>query len=195
LPKYRGFAPLVNSLINKELRGGVTALYADVNYDEGRIIAQKSVEFVYPLKIEVAIKQIEPLYFDLVNEIYQSIQDGKPILASEQDHSNATYSLWLDQEDYFIDWQWSAEKIKRFVDAVGFPYDGAKARLNEKIIKFEEVEVVEDVYVEHRERHIGKVIFIDMAPIIVCTTGLLKLLKIIDESGQPLNINFRSRFR
>jgi methionyl-tRNA formyltransferase len=150
---------------------------------------------VYPLKIEAAIKQIEPLYFDLVCEIYQNIQDNKPILGSEQDHSNATYSLWLDQEDYFIDWQWSAEKIKRFVDAVGFPYDGAKARLNEKVIKLEVVQVVDDVYVEHRERHIGKVIFIDTAPIVVCTSGLLKLLTITDVSGQPLNINFRSRFK
>lgn len=153
------------------------------------------MEFVYPLKIEAVIRQIEPLYFDLVCEIYHNIQDKTSILASEQDHSNATYSLWLDQEDYFIDWQWSAEKIKRFVDAVGFPYDGAKARLNENVIKFEDVQVVDDVYVEHRERHIGKVIFIDTAPIIVCATGLLKLLKITDESGQPLNINFRSRFR
>ena len=103
--------------------------------------------------------------------------------------------MWLDQEDYFIDWQWSAEKIKRFVDAVGFPYDGAKARLNEKVIKLEVVQVVDDVYVEHRERHIGKVIFIDTAPIVVCTSGLLKLLTITDVSGQPLNINFRSRFK
>lgn len=195
LPKYRGFAPLVNSLINKELEGGVTALFADDNYDEGQIIAQKSVEFVYPLKIEAAIKQVEPLYFDLVCEIYQNILNNKPILASEQEHSSATFSLWLDKEDYFINWQWSAEKIKRFVNAVGFPYDGAKARLNGKVIKFEDVQVVDDVYVEHRERHIGKVIFIDMAPIIVCTSGLLKLLTITDEMGQPLNINFRSRFK
>lgn len=173
----------------------MTALFADVNYDEGQIISQKSVEFVYPLKIEAAIKLIEPLYFDLVSDIYQHIQDNKPILAVEQDHSKATYSLWLDQEDYFIDWQWSAEKIKRFVDVVGFPYDGAKARLNERVTKFEEVEVVNDVYVEHRERHIGKVIFIDNAPVIVCATGLLKLSKITDEAGKPLNINFRSRFK
>lgn len=195
LPKYRGFSPLVNALINKELQGGVTALFADLKYDEGQIIGQKSVAFVYPLKIESAIKQIEPLYFDLVREIYKVIQAGNHLKALEQDHSQATYSLWLDNEDYFIDWQWSAEKIKRFVDAVGFPYDGAKATINEKVVNFEEVEVVDDVYVEHRERHIGKVIFIDKMPVIVCASGLLKLLKISDEKRNPLNINFRSRFK
>lgn len=195
LPKYRGFAPLVNALISKEARGGVTALFADVKYDEGEIIRQKSVEFSYPLKVESAISQIEPLYFDLISDIYKAIQSGENLQASAQNHSKATYSLWLDQDDYFIDWKWSAEKIKRFVDAVGFPYDGAKARLNEAIVKFVDVEVVDDVKIEHRERHIGKVIFIDTTPVIVCVSGLLKLLEFSDIAGQSLNINFRSRFK
>lgn len=195
LPKYRGFSPLVNSLINNELQGGVTALFAGINYDEGEMIGQRNVVFEYPLKIEAAIKLIEPLYFDLLCDIYKIIQSGKSLQATEQDHSKATYSLWLDQEDYFINWEWSAGKIKRFVDAVSFPYDGSKARLNEKIVRFEEVEVEQDVHVEHRERHIGKVIFFDDFPVIVCTKGLLKLLKITDEAGLPLNINFRSRFK
>lgn len=195
LPKYRGFAPLVNSLINKELRGGVTALFADVKYDVGDIICQKSVEFSYPLKIETAISKIQPLYFDLISEIYNFIQIGESLKASVQDHSKATYSLWLDQEDYYINWKWSAEKIKRFVDAVGFPYDGAKAILNGEIVKLIDVEVLEDVEIEHRERHIGKVIFFDSNPIIVCASGIIKLVEILDLSGQSLKINFRSRFK
>jgi len=194
LPKYRGFSPLVNSLINGERQGGVTALFADVKYDEGEIILQAPTQFEYPITIENAIHKIEPLYFDLVLQICNILEQSKPLTSHPQKNSDASYSLWLDTEDYFIDWSWSAEKIKRFIDSVGFPYDGAKAKLNGAVVIIEKAEVVEHVVVEHRGRHIGKVIFIEESPVIVCTKGLLKLRKISTLGGQTLQINFRSRF-
>jgi methionyl-tRNA formyltransferase len=196
LPKYRGFAPLVNSLINNENRGGVTALFASSEYDKGDIIAQKSFEINYPIKIGEVINQIEPLYFELVEDIYTTIKDNKKIQAIKQDESKATYSLWLDSEDYFIDWSWSAEKIKRFVDAVSYPYDNAKSYLNGKIVKFVDVEIIEDIFVENRERHIGKVIFIkDGVPVVVCRDGLIGLKDIRDSENNEIFVNFRSRFK
>ena len=47
LPKYRGFAPLVNSLINKEEFIGVTALFASDEYDNGSIIIQNQIGSSY----------------------------------------------------------------------------------------------------------------------------------------------------
>jgi methionyl-tRNA formyltransferase len=194
LPKYRGFSPLVNSLINGEKQGGVTALFADVKYDEGEIILQASTQFEYPITIENAIQKIEPLYFDLVLQIYKILGQGKLLTSLPQKHTDASFSLWLDTEDYFIDWSWSAEKIKRFIDSVGFPYDGAKSKLNGTVVIIEKAEVVKDVVVEHRDRHVGKVIFIEESPVIVCTKGLLKLRKISDLGRQAMQINFRSKF-
>lgn len=171
-------------------------MFADCKYDRGEIVAQKSTDFSYPIKIEDAIQQIEPLYFGLVEEIYTRVLAGEQFTGYKQDEDQATYSLWLDHEDYFIDWTWSAEKIKRFVDAVGYPYDGAKARLNDEVIFFKEVGVLDDVEVEHRERHIGKVIFIEQGvPVIVCTQGLIALQEITDANGNVVQINFRSRFK
>ncbi|GJM73207.1 hypothetical protein HMSSN036_54230 [Paenibacillus macerans] len=63
LPRYRGFAPLVNALINKEAQIGVTALFATADYDKGDIIAQESLTINYPIKIEDAITKIADLYF------------------------------------------------------------------------------------------------------------------------------------
>jgi methionyl-tRNA formyltransferase len=176
--------------------GGVTALFASSEYDRGDIIAQKSFDIHYPIKINEAIEKIETLYFELVDEIYLKIQNGYELKATKQDENEATYSLWLDSEDYFIDWSWSAEKIKRFIGAVGYPYDNAKAYLNGEIVKFVDVEIVEDVKVENRERHIGKVIFIkDNMPVIVCIDGLIGLKDIRDKDDNEIFINFRSRFK
>jgi methionyl-tRNA formyltransferase len=195
LPKYRGFAPLVNSLINNEVRGGVTALFADGKYDSGDIVAQKSVEFTYPLKIYDAIKLVEPLYFSLVADLYKLILDGRPLIGNMQSDQEATYSLWLDELDYFVDWAWPAEKIVRFVDAVGYPYTGARVYLGGKEVIIKDCFVTKDVYVQHRSRHLGKVIFIEEGnPVVICSDGLLVIKELTTLSGENLSINFRSRF-
>jgi len=196
LPKYRGFAPLINSLINNEKEFGVTAFFATGEYDKGDIIAQKKIEIDYPIKINELIQKIEPLYFECVSEIYTKIKKGKKLNVITQDESKATYSVWLDDEDYFVDWSWSAEKIKRFIDAVGFPYDNAKAYVNNELVKIIDAEIVDDVVIENRERHIGKVIFFkEGSPIVICGSGLLKLKDIRDKDGNKVNIKFRSRFK
>ena len=196
LPKYRGFSPLVNSLINYEEMIGVSALLANKEYDKGDIVSQKSLEISYPIKIEEVINKIQPLYFYLVNEVYQKIEQGISLQINKQNEDNATYSIWLDKKDYFIDWKnWSANKIKRFVDAVGYPYDGAKAYLDGKIINFIDINVMNDVVIENRARHIGKVIFIKNGfPVVVCQKGLIQLVDIRDDKNNPIALNLRSRF-
>lgn len=195
LPKYRGFSPLVNSLINKEKRGGVTALMANDLYDCGDILGQKSVEFNYPLKIWDAIQLVEPLYFQLVDEIHSVTLTDQPLTRVIQNDKEASYSLWLDNQDYYVDWTWPADKIARFVDAVGFPYYGALSRLGEDEVILKRCEVMSDVNVENRTRHLGKVIFLEQnMPVVVCAEGLLAIKEMITPTGESLTINFRSRF-
>ena len=190
LPKYRGFAPLVNALINGETEIGVTALFGTEEYDKGEIIMQKKISINYPIKIYKAIRLIEPLYFELVREIYFKILNREKIKSFPQDETYVSYSIWLDKRDYFIDWSWDADKIKRFVDAVDYPYDNAKSRVNGRLVKIKDVEIVKDIFIINRERHIGKVIFfINGCPVVICGSGLIKITNI--------NINkipFRSRF-
>lgn len=173
LPKYRGFAPLVNMLINGENEIGVTALFASKEYDKGEIIAQEKITIQYPITIAEAINVVGNLYVNLVNQII-SKGVSNSFQTKVQNENEATYSLWLDQDDYFIDWNWTAEKIKRKIDACGFPYDGAKTILENDIIVVEKAEVERDVEIENRT--VGKVIFVkENCPIIVCGKGLLRL--------------------
>lgn len=173
LPKYRGFAPLVNMLINGENEIGVTALFASNEYDKGEIIAQEKIAIQYPITISEAIDIVGNLYVNLVNQIINQGMSNS-FQPKQQNENEATYSLWLDQEDYFIDWNSTAEKIKRKIDACGFPYDGAKTIVDSEIIIIEKAEIEEDVQIENRT--VGKVIFVkDNCPVIVCGKGLLRL--------------------
>ena len=184
LPKYRGFAPLVNQLINGEEEIGLSVLWGESEYDSGDIIGQYKLKIEYPIKIQDAIEQISELYRlgirDLVKQLKKS---GYIKTAWTQDLSEVSFSLWRDEKDYFINWNDSAENIKRFVDSVGFPYKGACTFMGKDLIRINDVDVIDDVKIEIRD--IGKLIFIkDSMPVIVCKTGLLKIIDAIyEESG------------
>ncbi len=200
LPSYRGFAPVVNQLINKEKYLGVSAIFASEKYDEGDIISSKQIKIDYPIKISNAIGLVGSLYAKIVIEILSSINNNLTLISVKQNNDYATYSLWRDEQDYFINWNRSATHIKRFVDAVGFPYKGAKSYLNNKeVVIIDEVEVVNDLLIIDRDSHIGKVVFMQNdLPVIVCGEGLLKIIKLKFENNDndvlPLN-KFRSRFK
>lgn len=199
LPKYRGFAPLVNMLINGENRIGVTALFGSSQYDRGDILLQQSTPIKYPLKINNAINLINHNYRELVRKIFKILEGEGKLVAEAQDESQATYSIWRDSLDYYIDWQQSASQIKRFIDAVGYPYDGAKSKTNLGFdVKITEVEIVPDINCEIR--HVGKVVFVeDGMPVIICGEGLLRIKEAYekvdngDKSLLPLK-SFRVRF-
>lgn len=197
LPRYRGFAPLVNCLINGEVLIGATALFGAKEYDRGSVITQKSVRITYPIKIAAAISEMSKIYAAIVNELIDRISVGGVLTGVQQDESAATYSVWRDADDYFIDWDRAASEVSRFIDAVGHPYFGAKARLNGEVVVINDARAIPDVQVEDRRNAVGKVIFVNgINPVVVCGSGLLEIVDVRAEDGEsllPLR-KFRSRF-
>ena len=196
LPRYRGFNPLVTALIKGDAEIGVTALYATAEYDLGDIIAQSSSAISYPIRIQEAIKTVVGHYEALVTNIAGILMRGEEPMAKPQDEADASYSLWRDDEDYFVDWSHSAIEIKRFINAVGYPYKGAAATLAGKIVRIRDAEALDDVRIANRTP--GKVIFLkDAKPVVVCGQGLLKVIELVDDgtgaSLLPLS-HFRIRF-
>ncbi|NQY11939.1 MAG: methionyl-tRNA formyltransferase [Flavobacteriales bacterium] len=196
LPKYRGFAPTVNQLINHEPIIGATLLFASEEYDRGDIISQESIDITYPIKINDAIQKIGDMYSQLINELFQNIESNQHIEATPQNEQEASYSLWRDNEDLNIIWNQNADDIIRFIDAVGFPYLGASTRIGDRTIRIQNAELVDDVEIMNRD--CGKVIFSkDGCPVVVCAKGLLKITNATyddnNESVLPLE-KFRIRF-
>jgi len=196
LPRYRGFAPVVNALINGEREIGVTALFATEEYDKGDVVRQERVSLEYPIKVQEAIERITPLYAQIASGIALAVAAGKPLPRSKQDESQTTYSLWRDDLDYQIPWNRDAARIRRFIDAVGYPYQGARTLLNGEIAIVHDAVEEPDVRIE--DRAVGKVIFQrDGMPVVVCGTGLLRIIRMTSEDGTPLLPlkKFRSRFQ
>lgn len=196
LPKYRGFAPLVSMLVNGEPYIGVTALLAADEYDQGPVIGQRSIPVSYPIRIEKAIELVAALYSDLTIDIAARLKQEETLIAVPQDEAGATYSLWRDERDYAIDWSWDAPRIRRFIDAVGYPYNGAFTVMDGRRIIIHRAQELPDLAIENRTA--GKIIFMrDSHPVVVCGKGLLQINEaIFAESGDsifPLK-KFRVRF-
>lgn len=198
LPKYRGFAPLVNALVAGEKTIGVTALRGEKNYDSGAIFSQKSAEISYPIKIAAAIERVMPLYADLVVSVYTEFVKSGKLTAREQDEAQASYSPWRDESDYLIPWSESSAYIKRFCDAVGNPYKGAMTYWGRKAIRVIEVRELADIEIADRSKHIGKVMYKKSGhPAVVCGSGLLQITdaRFEDTAGSifeelPLRVRF-----
>ena len=185
LPKYRGFNPLVTALINGDTEIGVTVLYGTESYDTGDIIIQSKKKIEYPIKIAEAIKVIGNLYSELFNKLIAMLHKSIKLSSFKQSEKDASYSLWRDEEDYFLNWNNCAEYIKRFVDAVGYPYKGACCYYDKKLIRIQEVSIVQDLKISNRVE--GKLIMKDdNKPIIVCRSGLIKIDKATYENGEEV---------
>jgi methionyl-tRNA formyltransferase len=196
LPRYRGFNPLVSGLINGDKKIGVTALLGSAQYDAGPILAQASIEIAYPCTIARAIDKIAACYRATAFDVFARLTSGTALIGVPQDDAAATYSLWRDEADYRIDWNDSAARLARIVDALGSPYAGASTLVNGALAKIGHAVAVTEVTVENRAP--GKVIRVDDGlPVVVCGSGLLRIGELTDAatgaSLLPL-ARFRTRF-
>jgi methionyl-tRNA formyltransferase len=196
LPRYRGFAPLVSALLNREAEVGLTILLGAEKYDTGDIVLQLGMPIVYPTCISAETDRMAKLYGQAASLLVEKVATTNVVsCTSPQNEHDASYSLWRNDEDYRIDWTSSAEDIEHFIACVGKPYRGASTDFQGEIVRIYSAKAYPDVRVENRK--VGKVIFINNDfPVVVCGRGLLALLDIKDSQGRavlPL-ASIRTRF-
>jgi methionyl-tRNA formyltransferase len=196
LPRYRGYNPLVTALINGDEQIGVSAVFGAHSYDCGDVIGQLSAPISYPIRIQDAVTCIARLAGQLGATLAMTIAAGETLTGVPQDEARATYSLWRDEKDYAIDWARPAADVRRFIDAVGFPYRGASSRVNDRLVRVRAADAFPDRVIENRAA--GKVLTIDAGrPVVVCGRGVLRIDELLDDAtGESLLPwpRIRSRF-
>lgn len=190
LPESKGWGPTVNALITGKSYLGATAFQPTEKVDTGLVYARRKISITYPLKIRDALKIVADLYSELALEV---VQIEKPV---EEMSGEESFCLWRDNEDYFVDWNQSAGAIVRFIDAVGEPYDGAKAYANDILLTILKAKELDDMVIEDREHHIGKMLrFEGEDPVVICKKGIVQLTSVVHDGTpftfQKLKIRFR----
>lgn len=182
LPRYRGFAPTVTALIKGDHEIGVTALSPAEVLDAGPIIAQRTLPISYPIKIETALQLQAGLMVDIAVDIVEQWRRGE-LASTPQREDLATFSIWRDDADYEIDWSNRADAIERFVNAVGYPYAGARTTVGRaETIRVSDVTLLPDMHFEIREA--GKIWRLDNGrPVVICGSGMLRIDNCHREDG------------
>ncbi len=124
LPKYRGFAPTVWSIINGERETGVSLFKISDHVDAGEIVEQRKTPISEDDTIAEVMERITELYLELADRWFVSLLAGN-VSSYPQNHDDATYTCKWTPADALIDWRKSARDIFNLIRATGKPYPGA----------------------------------------------------------------------
>ncbi len=132
LPKGRGPAPIINSILSGFRESGVTLYHLTEGLDDGDIIGQEVFEIA-------DADHAEEVYMKAIESGRKIVRKYFPMLASgtaprrPQDNSKATMFKKLELNDNQIDLEKEpAEKIYRKIKALSKPYRGAYIQKNGK---------------------------------------------------------------
>ena len=101
LPKFRGPAPLQNTILCNNQETGITIIKMDDKMDHGPIIATDNIKIdnnIWPCSIMELSKILAKISADKLINVFNKYQN-KEIEYIEQDHENATYTKMIEKKD------------------------------------------------------------------------------------------------
>lgn len=128
LPKYRGFSPLVWSMINGDSEVGSSLFKISNGVDAGKVYYQWFCTRG-DKDIGQILFEIESKINDEFGHVFKGILNGTN-LGEEQDHNAATFCARRTPSSGLIKWSESAQDIVNFIKAQSLPYPGAYFHLN-----------------------------------------------------------------
>jgi len=122
LPKHRGPAPIVWSLLQGDSVTGVTTQLLADKIDCGDILLQRKTEIKTSETSTQLTERLQNLGAELVWETLEKWQDGliKPV---SQDNDKASYAPKLHKHDGLLDWNQDAHALERRIRALN-PWPG-----------------------------------------------------------------------
>lgn len=143
LPKYRGGAPLVWSMINGEEEGGISLFYLEDGVDAGDIIGQERFLIEDDDTIADSLVKLEEAGERLLERYLPLLAKGEAPRIP-QNHSEATEFPQRSPADGEVDWSKSASEIRNFIRAQTRPYPGAFTHIAGKKVILWDVDVLEE---------------------------------------------------
>lgn len=134
LPKYRGGAPLVWSIINGDQIVGSSVFKISEGMDDGEILYQVMVENNKEDDVGTLLLKIEEKLLAQLPEKWGQLISGTPSLLT-QNEDDATYCGQRAEADGLVDWSKTASELYDFIRAQTRPYPCAFSRLNGKTVR------------------------------------------------------------
>lgn len=140
LPKYRGGAPIHQSIIDGEAETGVTIMYMVKQLDAGDIISQRAIPIEDSDNVGTMHDKLRDLGTDLLRETLPSILNGTNT-RTPQDSAQATFASNIQREDERINWTQDARTIFNHIRGLS-PWPVAYTKLDDKVMKLYSAQIV-----------------------------------------------------
>lgn len=115
LPEYRGAAPINWTIINGEVKTGVTTFFIDENIDTGAIIKQKEIDIAENETAETLHDKLMKIGGDLVVSTLKAIAANKIVPKKQSEFKELKAAPKLTPENTRIDWNQETEKVERLI--------------------------------------------------------------------------------
>jgi methionyl-tRNA formyltransferase len=172
LPRWRGAAPIQQSILNGDAETGVCLMQMEAGLDTGPVYASVST----PIAADETAGELQDRLAASGGELLVDKLDailGGNLDAVQQDEAAATYAGKIRRQDAAIDWDGDAEDIHRRIRAYN-PVPGAYFDLDGESVKCWKAEVAEGY-----EGHSGKILEAGKAGVVVaCRSGALRLIEL-----------------
>jgi len=180
LPKYRGHAPLVWSMINGDKDVGSSLFKIEAGMDTGRVFHQWKVESEGRYLTEV-LRDLDLVIESSFGAILSDILIGHAN-GVEQEHQQASYSAKRREEDGVVNWNDLAQNTVLKIRALSSPYPNAFTFIQGRKVRLLKAEVFE--YPSYGAP--GQVVFCDQSyAVISCGNQQgVKITQAIDLEGQ-----------
>lgn len=200
LPKYRGSSPIQYAIINGDKTTGVTTMYLDLEMDAGDILMQEEVKITDNETAGELWDRLSTIGARLLVETLENIEKGNAVRTKQG--KKFTLAPMLDKEMSKIDWKnKTAEEIRNLTRGLN-PTMGTYSFLNDKKIKFWELETVKvnDFVSKYKEfegyeyrfngMEPGVIIYVDVKDglYIKAKDEIIKVIEIQAENSKRMNI-------
>ena len=177
LPKYRGAAPIQQSVLNGDKVTGVTAMQMSEGLDTGDILTTVETEIGENETSGELFDRLSILGGELIIKTLEMLENGE-ITPVKQDESKATHTSKIDKSLCPIDFKKSAEEVHNKVRGLN-PWPIATAELNGKRLKIYSTKVCE------KSGKAGTIISIK--PLIVaCGSGSVEIIELQPEGKKRM---------
>ncbi len=142
LPKYRGGAPIHQSIIDGEAETGVTIMYMVKKLDAGDIISQRAIPIEAEDNVGTMHDKLSQLGTELLEETLPSLLNGTNS-RTPQDEAHVSFASNIQREDERIHWDRDASTIYNHIRGLS-PWPVAYTQFEDKAMKIYAAEIVKN---------------------------------------------------
>ncbi len=142
LPKYRGGAPIHQSIIDGEAETGVTIMYMVKKLDAGDIISQRAIPIEAEDNVGMMHDKLSQLGTELLEETLPSLLNGTNS-RTPQDEAHVSFASNIQREDERIHWDRDASTIYNHIRGLS-PWPVAYTQFEDKTMKIYAAEIVKN---------------------------------------------------